>query len=110
MDPGLVIVLFVFGPLLMLAFVARTRFSWLPGILVIAAAVVLFGMIDDDLHGDVGGIGAFANGVLTLAASGLSIYGVILLCVGASMYRKAERRQPSTLPVATAVAGVNKPD
>lgn len=105
--------LVIFGPLLLLAFVAWTRFSWLPGVLVIVGAMVMFSMIDTDLHGDVGGISAFANGVLTLEAIGLFVYGVILLVVGALLYRKRERNQPSPrsqsspLPVATVVAGVD---
>jgi hypothetical protein len=107
MDPGLVIVLVLFVPLLLLAFTSRTQWSLLPGILVIVGACVTFGLIEP-VHDDIGGMGALANGVLTLAAIGLSIYGVILLAVGAKLYRKPERRQPTTLPAATVVAGVDR--
>ena len=107
MDPGLVIVLVLFVPLLLLAFTSRTQWSLLPGILVFAGACLTFGLIEP-VHDDIGGMGALANGVLTLAAIGLSIYGVILLAVGAKLYRKPNRPQPSSLPVATAITGVTR--
>ena len=98
MDPGLVFALVIFGPLLLLAFMARTRFSWVPGVVLIIGACVVFEMIDTDLHGDIGGMGAI----------GLFVYGVILLVVGALLYRKPARSQPAPLPVATVVAGADE--
>lgn len=106
MDPGLLIVLVIFVPLVLLAFTARTRFALIPGVLVIIGACVTFGMIQP-VHDDVGGIGALANGVLAVASVGLAIYGLILLALGGRLYRKRERRHESPLPVATAVAGVD---
>lgn len=107
MDPGLVIVLVIFVPLVLLAFVARTPISWLPGALVIGAACVMFGLIEPaDAHAIP--IAALANGLLTLGAIGLSVYGAILLAVGAKLYRKPERQPPITLPVARAVASVDE--
>jgi hypothetical protein len=101
---------FILVPLLLLLFVARTPLSWLPGALVIAAACVMFGMIEPvDAHAMP--IDALGNGLLTLGAIGLSVYGVILLAVGAKLYRKAqpqpERQPPITLPVARAIVGVD---
>jgi hypothetical protein len=107
MDPGLLIVLVIFVPLILLAFTARTRFALIPGVLVIIGACATFGMIEP-VHDNIGGIGALANGVMAVAAIGLSIYGLILLAIGGRLYRKPERRQVSPLPVATAVAGVDK--
>ena len=109
MDPGVVLALVLLVPLLLLAFTARTRFSWLSGTLVLVAACAIFATIKP-VHGDVGGIGALGNGLATIAAVGLSIFGLVLFVVGCLLGPKRERRQPSTLPVATAVAGVDKPD
>jgi hypothetical protein len=70
----------------------------------------MFGMIEPvDAHAMP--IDALGNGLLTLGAIGLSVYGVILLAVGAKLYRKAqpqpERQPPITLPVARAIVGVD---
>ncbi len=109
MDPGLVIVLVLFVPLAFLVVLRRTRFAWLPGVLLIAGAFVLFAMIEP-VHDDVGGIGALGNGVMALAAIGGGTYGLVLLAIGASLSGKRRRPQMVTLPVATVVAGVSKPD
>lgn len=63
----------------------------------------MFGMMGD-VHGDVVGMQAMANGVLSLAAIGLGILGVILLCVGVSKSGKRSAQKP-TLSVATVIAG-----
>ncbi len=106
MDPGLFVVLVGFGPLVMLAFLVRTRFAWVPGTLLMVGACVTFGMIQP-VHDDIGGMGAFANGVLTLIALGVFFYGLLLLITGCVLSPKSERRQSTTLPVATVVSGVS---
>jgi hypothetical protein len=106
MNEDLAFVLVIAVPALLFAFLPRTL-RWLPGVIVIAGALAAGSMIDTDPHGDVGGIGAFGAAVQTLEMIALLVLGVILLFVGAS---SSARPQPSPLPVATEVAGVNKPD
>ena len=106
MVPALFVVVVGFGPLVMLALLVRTRFAWVPGTLLMVGACVTFGVIPP-VHDDIGGMGALANGVLTLVALGTFFYGLLLLVTGCVLSPKSERRQASPLPVATVVSGVS---
>ena len=65
---------------IVLAYLLRaTRAWWLPGLLPWVGAVALYSKRDLDHPGDVGGLGAFGNGVLVLGALGLVLYGIVLL-------------------------------
>lgn len=96
------VLIVVFFLLVLVRVLRGTRFAWLPGVLVIAGAVAVFGMMEP-VEDDMVGMGALANGMLTLASLGLGIFGVILLCVGANKSGKRSPQEP-TLPVATAIA------
>lgn len=68
-------------PIVLAYFVRTTRWWWAPPLIPWATAGVLVSMQDHDHPGDVGGIGAFGNGILVLGALGLVAYGAILLLV-----------------------------
>jgi len=67
---------------IVLAYVLRgTAWWWLASVLPWIGAAILVTMVDHDHPGDVGGIGAFGNGILYLGAIGLASYGAILLAM-----------------------------
>lgn len=78
---GLLVFAVVVVPIAVAYFVRTTRWWWTPPLIPWAAAAVLYSMQDHDHPGDVGGIGAFGNGVLVLCALGLALFGAILLAI-----------------------------
>ena len=100
--------------LFVLAFaLGRTRGWWVPGVLVMVAAAVLFAAIEDT-GGDVGGVGALGNGVLALAAIGLGAVGLVLVVFGAVrratvMQLEAATSSPPAEPLAAATIVRRRP-
>jgi hypothetical protein len=109
---GLILIAVVL-PGVLTAALRRTVVFWLPGTGLIILGLVAFGSLSDT-HGDVGGVTAMANGLVTLAGIGAIVYGLICLVVGATSYTRSSRSPdvhrpwpPVELPPASVVKDVS---
>jgi hypothetical protein len=91
--------LIAIAPAILTYALRRTRLFWLPGAALVVLGIVAFGSMSDT-HGDVGGIGAMANGVMAIA--GMLAFGYAALCLvlgGLASGRASRSRQGVPLPV-----------
>lgn len=61
---------------------------WVPGTILVVVALLTFGMMSSG-GGDVGGMGALANGVLGIGGAGLLLAGLLAFAVAGSGPAKA---------------------
>jgi hypothetical protein len=90
----LAVVVAVVAPLVLAIWLRRTPVFWLPAIPPVVLGLVAFGSITE-IHGDVGGVGALANGVMWLGGMCLLGYGALCLAVGTYGYRRARQQRPA---------------
>lgn len=89
----------------------RTRIWWMPGSLLFIGAIAVLGQTEST-HGDVGGMQALANGVLTLTGIGLGILSLLAFALGGWSRFLGAAKDPlpsGQLPVATVVTP-DRPD
>jgi hypothetical protein len=105
--------LIAIAPAILTYALRRTVLFWLPGAALIVLGLVAFGSMSDT-HGDVGGIGAMANGVMAIAGMIALGYAALCLALGGLARSRASRSRQSVpprveLPPATVVKDRSQP-
>lgn len=80
--------------------VRGTRAWWIPGALLLFAAVMTVSLISGT-GGDVGGIGALANGIVTLGFMGLLFLSLVAFVIGGAGRATASKQAPPAEPEVT---------
>lgn len=109
---SLSLLLIVIVPFVLVAWRARSTW-WLPGFFVMALAVFVGTRSDHhEVHGDIPVMSISSEVERTIETLGLFVLGAILLGVGAGASKSTAPAGslPSPLPVATTIAGVDKPE
>jgi hypothetical protein len=102
---GLLLFAIIVVPIILGVALHKTRVWWLPGAGLLVGGGGILTTIEP-VHDDVGGIGAFGNGVVTLCALAVIAYGFILLVVTGIAHERARRAaspKPPELPTATVI-------
>jgi hypothetical protein len=105
------LLLIAIAPAILTYALRRTALFWLPGAALVVLGIVAFGSISDT-HGDVGGIGAMANGVMAIAGMLALGYAGLCLLLGGIAYGRASRSrrgipQHVEFPTATVISDMS---